>query len=513
MDKIGVRELFGVIKNIYLNRETGLLVLEFPAGKRLIIFINGSIRYARSGVDGEQLGAFLVREGHLNEKNLKKVLSEAQKAERRLGEYLVEEQIVLESDIQDTVKKLVQHIVVRPFFEDVEEMVFEKKGVSLDPALMLNISTGNILLEAIRQLEEDRFLEDVFEEYRDSIPVFMDNPMLLFQKVNLTPMEGFVFSRIDGKMSVAEIDKIASMPHNQYVKTIFGLNLIGLVDFATSEYSSFDEDAKDDVMSNLMEQPVEEESPQGRAEPLLSEEDQAFIRDVEDLHERMQGLNHYDMLGVTQRSSQGIIKKYYYKLMKSYHPDRFAHRQHEEISRKLDDIVSRLTEAYQTLKDDALRNQYDKKLQADKEEQPAARSAGGRQTSKKEVHFRDALFFVSQGRYTEGIEMLNRCIQVDPHDARFYLELAKLQVGNPMWQKKAEENLIAAIQFDATKIEPYLLLGQMYLRNERLESAERYFTSALSLEPENEEAAEGLREIHKRSKKGGFMSRISDLFS
>jgi len=38
MDKICVRELFGIIQNIYLNRETGLLAFDFESGKRLVIF-------------------------------------------------------------------------------------------------------------------------------------------------------------------------------------------------------------------------------------------------------------------------------------------------------------------------------------------------------------------------------------------------------------------------------------------------------------------------------------------
>ena len=110
--------------------------------------------------------------------------------------------------------------------------------------------------------------------------------------------------------------------------------------------------------------------------------------------------------------------------------------------------------------------------------------------------------------------MLNRCIQIDPEDARFYLELGKLQVNNPMWQKRAEENLKRSIELDATKVEAYLLLGQLFLKSERLESAATNFASALSIDPENEEALEAVRRIQRLEKQsGGIISKISGLFS
>ena len=301
------------------------------------------------------------------------------------------------------------------------------------------------------------------------------------------------------------------MPQDAYVKTLYGLHLIGLVDFSHSQDSSFDEDAKDDVMSNLMEQdelPVEQ--PAGE-EPSLTDEEQQFIKEVEVLHKDLDITTFYQLLDVSLQSSTAIIKKSYYKLMKKYHPDRFADPRYGDVTRKLDEIVARLTEAYQTLKDGNLRSAYDKKLETKKEQAP--RPTTGRQTSRKEVHYRDALFFVSQSRFSEAIEMLNRCIQLDPHDARFYLELGKLQVNNPMWVKKAEENLTNAIRFDPTKIDAYLLLGKLNMKNERMETAEQYYVSALNLDPDSEEAKEAIKSIHKRHRKGGLFSKISGMFS
>ncbi|RLE22960.1 MAG: hypothetical protein DRJ08_03320, partial [Acidobacteria bacterium] len=468
MNKIGIRELFGLIKSIYLNRDTGLLVCKFPAGKRLICFINGNIRYARSGVEGEQLGQFLVKGGFLDEKSLKFHLEDAKASGNRFGQYLCDNKIVSEAHIKETVKKLVQHIVIRPFFEEIDDIDFENKKISLDPALMLEISTGNILLECIREIDNPRFIENVFEENRDSVPTFMDNPMLLFQKVSLTPEEGFIFSRIDGHLTMGDIEKISSMSRDRFVKILYGLHLIGLIDFSQSQDSSFYEEARKDVMDNIMEQaePGMEESA-GNSIPELTEKQEAFVNEVFAFYEDLERINFYQLLDVAQEEEIFQIKRNYYKLMKRYHPDRFTGEQFSAIAGKLDEIVSRLTEAYQTLKDEDTRKAYDMKLKKNQKETPL--EAEGRRISKSEIAFRDALFYVSQGRFSEGIEMLNRCIQLNPDDSRFYLELGKLQIDNPMWVKRAEENLLKSLELDQNSLESYEALGRLYVKMGRNE--------------------------------------------
>lgn len=110
--------------------------------------------------------------------------------------------------------------------------------------------------------------------------------------------------------------------------------------------------------------------------------------------------------------------------------------------------------------------------------------------------------------------MLNRCIQLNPDDARFYLELGKLQMDNPMWTKKAEENLLKSLEMDANSLEGYEALGRLYAKTGRQESAAKYFTGALTLNPESEVAIEGMKELKKGDKKsGGIISKISDIFS
>ncbi|KAE8560508.1 J domain-containing protein [Paenibacillus polymyxa] len=95
--------------------------------------------------------------------------------------------------------------------------------------------------------------------------------------------------------------------------------------------------------------------------------------------------NYYELLGVGRDASEAEIKQAYRKLAKKYHPD--TNQGSEEATRKF----KLIHEAYNTLRDEALRQAYDAELirkatgtsgeQQDKA-RGAAPSGGTRRTAK-----------------------------------------------------------------------------------------------------------------------------------
>jgi tetratricopeptide (TPR) repeat protein len=79
-----------------------------------------------------------------------------------------------------------------------------------------------------------------------------------------------------------------------------------------------------------------------------------------------------------------------------------------------------------------------------------------------------------------------------PLAVRARLALARASMKNPQWLKKAEAHLQAALHEDPTRVEAYLLLGDIYRDSHLPVRATAMFRKALELQPGNRHA---LREI------------------
>src|SRR5262245_12188950 len=97
--------------------------------------------------------------------------------------------------------------------------------------------------------------------------------------------------------------------------------------------------------------------------------------------------SYYDVLGVEQVASSEQLKSTYYALARRYHPYRFR-KSNPALLNRLESAFARITQAYDTLREDDLRANYNSKLQARKKAEqiaeatakPIAREAESAQT-------------------------------------------------------------------------------------------------------------------------------------
>jgi hypothetical protein len=128
--------------------------------------------------------------------------------------------------------------------------------------------------------------------------------------------------------------------------------------------------------------------------------------------------NHYEVLGIdaaTATSDQ--VKKHYHRRAKEFHPDRYHRFRTPEIDAKVEEVYGLLTRAYETLRDPAKRDTYD-------------RANGIRET----LDFRRA---AATGRFQQAMQQAAR--------GRFFSATVGLKValaldpGNGDIQRKLEE--------------------------------------------------------------------------
>jgi curved DNA-binding protein CbpA len=87
-------------------------------------------------------------------------------------------------------------------------------------------------------------------------------------------------------------------------------------------------------------------------------------RFVLDMFARLDHITHYDVLGVHAGADKKTIKRAYFKLAASTHPDRYFTKRLGSYKGKLEVLFARITEAYDTLTVADRRAAYDARLRA-----------------------------------------------------------------------------------------------------------------------------------------------------
>ena len=95
---------------------------------------------------------------------------------------------------------------------------------------------------------------------------------------------------------------------------------------------------------------------------------------VRQLHEKLDGLDYYELLGVERTASDTDVKNAYFEMSLELHPDRFFLLRSGDLKEKIYAIFRRVSEAYDVLSNELRRAEYTAHLAASRRK---ARAGGG----------------------------------------------------------------------------------------------------------------------------------------
>lgn len=162
--------------------------------------------------------------------------------------------------------------------------------------------------------------------------------------------------------------------------------------------------------------------------------DPAFDTYVLKIHQVLNKLDYYRLLGVDHAASNIEIKKAFLKITSKFHPDRHRNAT-QEIHGAIYDIFKRLNEAYRVLTNDEKRPLYNSQLAAGQVRfSTDLRMSMVPKTPEQTISSKDARMF-----YLKSVECLesNRIMQAELH-----AKMAKARDSN----NEAIKNLIKKIQ-------------------------------------------------------------------
>jgi DnaJ-domain-containing protein 1 len=225
--------------------------------------------------------------------------------------------------------------------------------------------------------------------------------------------------------------------------------------------------------------------------------------------------SHYDVLGVDSSAAAETLKSAYYDLARRYHPDRFRKTDPELLTR-LESAFARITQAYDTLRDDDLRANYNAKLQARRKAQQIADATAKPAASTTEAgatpagtdavpqlsvaqraanDFKEGLAALEQGQRKLAAGLFASAARLVPNEARYRAYYGEMLATQESTRRAAEAELQAAIKLEPGNANYRVMLAQLFRDLGFSVRAKGEAERAVAADPNNQKARDLLREL------------------
>ena len=231
--------------------------------------------------------------------------------------------------------------------------------------------------------------------------------------------------------------------------------------------------------------------------PPAGETPQAAVQRLSALLERLVAADHFEALGMERKSaSSAEAKRNFFVLAKELHPDTVSDPALADLRTVKERLFSRINEAMQALGDDKKRKEYEEELDGKKASVDVARIFGA------EENFQRAEILIKARKYKEGLELLDKAIEMNDQEAEFYAWRGYAKFLLSQDRKASYEESAAdckkAIKMQEVCLPAHLFLGHMSKVVGDVKLAQKCYHRVLELEPTHVEAQRELRLMGKK---------------
>jgi curved DNA-binding protein CbpA len=530
----------GLLRDVYVGRKSGLVHFTRGDERRGVRFRRGHIANASSSAAEDRLGEVLVRLRVLSQADLERATAVMLKDKKRLGIVLQELGVMSREKLEESLVLHVREILLKVFSWSDGAYAFEEQDADAhgEDDVGQRLSTGEMILEAVRRVQDPEAVRHALGD-QDRVLALSNDPLLRFQKITLSPSDGFLLSRVDGTLSAHEVLELAPGSSEDAERSLFGLLCTGVVEFAPGPPKRRAKRWKTgrlqrpDVAPALAPPPAAPAKPGEPASAAAApppagkpaEDEAAKTRarrsEIDEMYDSLKTRTHFEVLSIPRASTEAQVKEAYVRLAKRFHPDTEHDPGLSDLANKIEAIFIRIADAYDILRNPRTRASYEERLGPTRlapgpasgpsgnkpaaadaaqpsAEAPAATAAGpsrGPQEIAQALKLAERL--LQQEKYWDVIQALEPQLQdaTGKLKIRAQLLLAKAYVKNPKWVKRAEEELQRVVQADPGNFEACLLLGGIYQASGLRARATSMFKKAAELQPDDEAAAAALAEL------------------
>lgn len=487
-----------VLRDLYVGRRTGLLHVTRGEERGSVCFIQGNIVFGESTIKECHLGETLVRHGLLSQWEFERATEMVTVTGKRLGEVLVDLGNLDADGLEDALALHVREVLLTIFSWRDGSYYFDEKAAEVFRGYdrPLRLSTGEVILDAVWSISDPDAIRFALGDL-DRVPVPASDPLLRFQRLSLTPTDGFILSRVDGVMTAQEILAMAPVGPEEAQRSLFGLLYTGMVEFLPK-----------------VSAPT----------PAAS---RAVRKRVLEAYGRLATGTHYEALGVERTANANEILAAYFRVAKFFHPDSHHEPGLADLKDKLEALFARVTEAHRVLANPQARAAYEQYLDAvappssekpvttekapvaakaapvaEKTSDPSAETrpapGGAHASPEKVAETLDAAeASLGGGRYWEALALIGEVFAATTGRTRRRARVLKAQalLKGEGGRRAAEEELKAALEEDRGNIEAHFAIGQIYRSGGANALAAGAFRRVLALKPRHPGALAALESL------------------
>lgn len=248
--------------------------------------------------------------------------------------------------------------------------------------------------------------------------------------------------------------------------------------------------------------------------------DSSQYADLLVLSERLEDMDHFEILGVNRQASPDELRKAWTERAKRFHPDLFRGSDLPDAAASMaKDVLARINKAYEVLKRNDSRMEYEAMLadgHGETHERDRARDAKNK--------FLKGLTLLNGSKYGEARVLLRAAVDGDPHNQRYKGYLAWSMLGDSSFdQDEALKEGLPMLEASARAAEDdpklQLYLGRVFKRQGELEKAILHFKRAARIDPkftgalsEVRHAQRQLEGARRKDESPGIFKRVLDAF-
>ena len=484
-------QLAEIIRDLYLEERTGVLSISRSGAEKRLYMDRGMILVATSSLEDERLPAYLASKGFLQagEAEALKGLDDLQAAQavKTRGQ-------VTDENLVRAFRDLAQQVMMTVFRWDELEYRFAEQPLPAWPATTDVMVSFELIIRSMRSMAGFEPLRQSVLRQERAVKI-SDNLYLPFEQLSLSPIEGYLVSRIDGRTRPRDV--LAQMPpadEESASRFLFGLLILGLAEFSPPLSPGML------TCDRLL---------RGDEEKRRREENE--LQEVRAFYKLACAGDPLALLGLAEGASQDDVRAAYNAKKERYDPGRFMRRVQGDAKEEFQIIEARLLEAFLDLRHRPLSGGQRPEPTEDQKAALDAMTIGKRKEMTKTERQSEAderlrladQYFTKARDYWKMGDVFN-CIRYcefaqnqNDTDAGIQSLLGQALARNPdhRWQRRAEAALVRATELEPFNPSHWVALGDFY-RGHRLHAkARKQYEKALEILPTHAQAKQSLKEL------------------